>query len=235
MRPAPGGGRHDPAGEPVLRTERLGRQADGRTLVEEVSVSVHPGDVLAVVGPSGAGKSSFVRLLNRLDEPTSGTVYLDGRDYRAIDPRELRRRVGLVLQRPYLFAGTVADNLRYGPAQRGERLSDRDVERFLARVGLPGYGVREAARLSEGEAQRVSLARTLANGPDVLLLDEPTAALDEASREEVERTIRRVIEETGIPCVIVTHDRSQARRLASRALLLRGGRAERVGAAVEVL
>lgn len=223
------------AGEPILRAERLGRRADGRTLVEDVSFSLHVGDVLAVVGPSGAGKTSLVRLLNRLDEPTSGTVYLDSRDYREIPPRELRRRVGLVLQRPHLFAGTVAENLAYGPGQRGQTLSSREVEWRLGQVGLPGFGERDAARLSEGEAQRVSLARTLANGPDVLVLDEPTAALDEGSREEVERTIRGVIEGAGLTCLLVTHDRDQARRLASRALLMREGRAVRVGATEEVV
>lgn len=224
-----------PKGEPVLRAEGLGRRAGGRTLLDDVSVSVHPGDVLAVVGPSGAGKSSFVRLLNRLDEPTSGTVYLDGRDYREIPPRELRRRVGLVLQRPHLFEGSVAENIRYGPAQRGERVPEEEVEALLEQVGLPGYGERDAARLSEGEAQRVSLARTLANRPDVLVLDEPTAALDEGSRGEVERTVRRVIEARRLPCVLVTHDREQAARLANRALLLREGRVEGEGPAQEAL
>lgn len=220
---------------PVLRTERLGRRADGRTLVEDVSFSIHRGEVLAVVGPSGAGKTSLVRLLNRLDEPTSGTVYLEGRDYRDVPPRELRRRIGLVLQRPHLFAGTVTENVRYGPAQRGRLLRADEVERLVARVGLSGYGDRDAGRLSEGEAQRVSLARTLANGPQVLLLDEPTAALDEGSREEVEGTIRGIIEDEGLTCILVTHDRHQARRLASRTLLMREGRAVATGRTEEVL
>jgi len=127
-------------------------------LVEDVIFEVRTGEVLAIVGPSGSGKSSLLRLLNRLDEPTSGTVYVEGIDYRQIEPRELRRKLGLVNQRPYLFPGTVEDNLRFGPLQRGELLSQETIEQLLARVGLSGYASRNVANLSGGEAQRVSLA-----------------------------------------------------------------------------
>ena len=103
---------------PVLETEHLSRAVSGVHLVHDVSVQVRQGEVLAVVGPSGSGKSSFLRLLNRLDEPTAGTVTLGGRDYRMIPPREVRRRVGMVTQTAFLFPGTIADNLRFGPRQR---------------------------------------------------------------------------------------------------------------------
>src|ERR1700730_9474716 len=99
----------------VLIAEHLSRSVDGRKLVEDISIQVRASDVLAVVGPSGAGKSSFLRLLNRLDEPTAGTVLLDGVDYRLIPPRELRRRVGMVTQRAFLFPGTVSQNVGFGP------------------------------------------------------------------------------------------------------------------------
>jgi putative ABC transport system ATP-binding protein len=99
----------------ILRTEHLGRSVGERKLVDDISVEVAVGEVLAVVGPSGSGKSSFLRLLNRLDEPTSGTVFLDHFDYRQIPPRELRRQVGMVTQRAFLFPGTVYDNVIFGP------------------------------------------------------------------------------------------------------------------------
>src|SRR5438309_5227220 len=92
----------------ILRVENLGRSVPGKLLVDGATFEVRKGETLAFVGPSGSGKSSLLRLMNRLDEPTSGTVYLDGVDYRQIAPRELRRRVGMVLQRPFLFAGSVA-------------------------------------------------------------------------------------------------------------------------------
>jgi putative ABC transport system ATP-binding protein len=174
-------------------------------------------------------------LLNRLDEPTEGNVYLDGVDYREVAPRELRRRVGMVMQRPYLFAGTVLDNLRFGPRQRGEELRTAAAEALLAGVGLPGFGSRDVANLSGGEAQRVSFARALANEPEVLLLDEPTSALDEEAKRDVEGVIERIGHEQGVTCVLVTHDAAQAPRLAQRALVLEGGRIVRSGLVAEVL
>lgn len=219
----------------ILRADRLGRSVPGKVLVADATFDLHGGETLAIVGPSGSGKTSLLRLLNRLDEPTGGRVYLDGGDYRQIVPRELRRRVGMVMQRPYLFPGNVAANLRFGPKQRGEVLSDVRIEELLAAVGLAGYASRDVANLSGGEGQRVSFARTLANSPEVLLLDEPTSALDEDSKREVEKIIRQIRREQGIPCVLVTHDAAQAARLAQRALVLEAGRIVRAGNIEEVL
>jgi putative ABC transport system ATP-binding protein len=219
----------------VLRAEKLGRTVPGKVLVSDATFEVRKGEILAIVGPSGSGKSSLLRLLNRLDEPTEGNVYLDGVDYRQVAPRELRRRVGMVMQRPYLFAGTAVDNLRFGPRQRGEELSTAAAEALLAGVGLPGFGSRDVANLSGGEAQRVSFARALANAPEVLLLDEPTSALDEEAKRDVEAVIERIGHEQGVACVLVTHDAAQAPRLAQRALVLEGGRIVRSGLVAEVL
>src|SRR5437868_4519122 len=124
---------------PILRTEHLTREVAARRIVDDISVEVQQGDVLAIVGPSGAGKSSFLRLLNRLDEPTSGTVLLDGRDYRQIEARELRRRVGMVMQMAYLFPGTVAENIAFGPSQHGRIFSSKETAELLERVGLANY------------------------------------------------------------------------------------------------
>ena len=192
----------------ILRAENLGRSVPGKILVAGASFEVRKGETLAIVGPSGSGKSSLLRLLNRLDEPTSGTVYLDGADYRQIPPRELRRRVGMVLQRPFLFPGKVADNLQFGPKQRGQTLSPTQIAELLAGVGLSGFESRDVSNLSGGEAQRVSFARALANSPEALVLDEPTSALDEAA---------------------------QAQRLAERALVLEAGQIVRNGLVKEVL
>ncbi len=213
-----------PFSGPVLRAERLSRAVDGRRLVDDVSFSVARGELVAVFGPSGGGKTSLLRLLNRLDEPTSGTVFLEGRDYRNVPPRELRRRVGMLHQQPWLFPGTVAENLAFGPTSRSETLTDAAIVRLLERVGLPGYAERQVQRLSGGEAQRVALARTLANAPEVLLLDEPTSALDEDAQRGVEELICDIIVEQRLTCLIVTHDREQAVRVAQRVLVLRDGR-----------
>jgi ABC-type sulfate/molybdate transport systems ATPase subunit len=219
----------------VLTTEHLSRAVGDVTLVDDISVAVRAGEVLAVVGPSGAGKSSFLRLLNRLDEPTAGTVLLDGVDYHQIPPRELRRTVGMVTQRAFLFPGTLSQNVGFGPRQRGKAISVARAEELLARVGLSGYGNRDVANLSGGEAQRVSLARALANSPLVLLLDEPTSALDDEAKSQVEGLISDIIRDTGLTCVVVTHDSAQAARMATRVMTLQAGRAIRIGPVAEML
>jgi putative ABC transport system ATP-binding protein len=219
----------------VLTTEHLGRSVGGLKLVDDISVQVRAGEALAVVGPSGAGKSSFLRLLNRLDEPTAGTALLEGVDYRQILARELRRMVGMVTQRAFLFPGTVYQNVGFGPRQRGEVLSEARAEELLTRVGLSGYADRDVANLSGGEAQRVSLGRALANSPLVLLLDEPTSALDDEAKSQVEGLIGDIIRDTGLTCVVVTHDFAQASRMATRVMTLQRGRAIRIGPIAEIL
>ncbi len=218
----------------ILATERLSRMVGGLTLVNDISVELYKRELVAVVGPSGSGKSSFLRLLNRLDEPTNGTVHFEGVDYRQIPPRELRRRVGIVTQRAFLFPGSVAENIAFGPRQRGEDLAVEEIDRLLLQVGLPGFSDRNVANLSGGEAQRVSLARALANSPAVLLLDEPTSALDQEAKLGIELLIEKIMRQSQLTCVLVTHDVEQAARLADRVMILEAGRIRRVGRAEEV-
>jgi ABC-type iron transport system FetAB ATPase subunit len=219
----------------VLETDHLSRVISGKRLVDDITINIQKGEVLAVVGPSGSGKSSFLRLLNRLDEPTSGTVYLEGTDYLQIPPRELRRRVGLVTQTPYLFPGTIADNLRFGPRQQGKDLPDETIAFLLDQVGLADRANSDIVKLSGGETQRVSLARAIANSPGILLMDEPTSALDEKSKEEVEALILKVVRQNAFTCVIVSHDLAQAARIASRVMVVRAGRLEKIGPVKEVI
>src|SRR6266436_1305898 len=137
-----------PQSDIILATEHLSRVVGGVTLVHDITVDLHKRELVAVVCPSGSGKSSFLRLLNRLDEPTSGIVYFEGVDYRQIAPRELRRRVGIVTQRAFLFPGSVAENIAFGPRQRGEGLAVEEIDRLLLQVGLPGFSDRNVANLS---------------------------------------------------------------------------------------
>jgi putative ABC transport system ATP-binding protein len=213
----------------ALETKGLSRAVAGRVLVDDITVRVQQGEVVAVVGPSGAGKSSFLRLLNRLDEPTGGTVLVSGRDYREIAAPALRRRIGMVMQMAYLFPGTVAANINFGPLQHNEILSRSQIAALLKRVGLPDYEDRDVSSLSGGEAQRVSLARALANSPETLLLDEPTSALDEVSARAIEELVLSIIRERQMTCLIVTHNMLQAARMADRAMHLEAGRMVAIG------
>ena len=141
----------------------------------------------------------------------------------------------MVTQRAFLFPGSVADNLRFGPAQQGETLPRGAIEDLLGKVGLPGYADRGVANLSGGEAQRVSIARALANQPRVLLLDEPTSALDQQAKMGVEALIQEIIRQNKLTCIVVTHDMEQAVRIADRVMLMESGRVRKIGTVQEVL
>lgn len=189
-------------------------------LLDEVHAVIPARRLSAVVGPSGAGKSTLLRLLNRLTEPTTGRLLLDGRPLPEWDVLALRRRVGLVAQQPVLLCERVTEELRVG---RPDLTADQ-ARGLLARVGLPDrFLERATAGLSGGEAQRVCLARQLACEPEILLLDEPTAALDRASAASIERALRWLLGD-GRTVVMVSHDLAQTRRLADHVLLLEGGR-----------
>ena len=218
-----------------LATRSLTRVVDGDALVDAVTIEVEAGDVFVVFGPSGAGKSSLLRLLNRLDEPTGGTVLLDGTDYRTLAPRTVRRRVGLVPQQPTLTEGTVAENVTWGPRLRDAPIDRERMADLLDRLGLAGYEGRDAESLSGGEAQRVAVARTLFNDPDVVLLDEPASSLDAAAAERVEALLADVMAAYSLTAVLVTHDAERARRLGTRGVRLEGGRVVRRGAIADVV
>jgi putative ABC transport system ATP-binding protein len=204
------------AATPKLSAKGLSFTVDDAPIVRDVDLDVAAGETVTVVGPSGAGKSTLLRLLCRLDEPTEGTVYLDGTDYRTIDPTALRARVGLVPQAPALRSGTVRDNVTIGPRLRDEPVAPDRVETLLDRVDLAGYADRSVTDLSGGEAQRVAIARTLMMDPEVLLLDEPTASLDPESQAEIEALLRALLADSDRTVVLVTHDQAQVDRVADR-------------------
>ncbi|WP_435068087.1 ABC transporter ATP-binding protein [Haloplanus sp. C73] len=218
-----------------VRADELSYELGDERILDRVSLDVASGETMALVGPSGAGKSSLLRLLVRLDEPTGGTVFLDGTDYRTLAPERLRKRVGLVPQNPALRAGTVRENVTIGPRLRGETVSESRLAEVLDAVALAGYADRKTGDLSGGEAQRVAIARTVVNDPEVLLLDEPTASLDSDAEATVERLLADRLTSSERTVILVTHDERQADRLADRVARLHEGRLVDVGPSREVL
>ncbi|UJB46713.1 phosphate ABC transporter ATP-binding protein [Streptomyces sp. A1-5] len=203
---------------------------DGNALLHAICAEIPAAACTALVGPSGAGESTLLRLLNRLGEPTSGTVRFHGRPLASLDVLSLRRRVGLVGQQPVLLTETVHDELSVGRPG----LDDEQADALLRQVGLPPAMLgRTTSGLSGGEAQRVCLARALAVEPEVLLLDEPTSALDAASARAVERTVRDLVG-AGLCVVLVSHNLAQARRVADHVLVLSSGRLADAGPADQV-
>lgn len=213
----------------VMETRGLSLSRGGREVLHDISFSVDADETLVLIGPSGSGKSSLLRCLNRLEEPAPGTVFLQGKDITTLPVIELRRRVGMVFQQPQMFPGTVAENIAYGPALRGETLPRERIEALLDMVTLaPDLADRPANELSGGQAQRVAIARALANESEVLLLDEPTSALDPIATRAVEETLLGLRDRLDLTFIWVSHAVEQARRVGDRALLLIDGRVARI-------
>ncbi len=210
-----------------LEVRGLTLELDGREVLDGIDLNVRAGETLVLLGPSGAGKSMLLRTIVRLTPVTGGQVLLDGQSVEEVAPEELRRRVNLVQQGPAMLEGTVGENLRFGPELAGvpeDEVRSR-IERALADACLDeGFLERNAERLSGGERQRVAIARAHAMRPEVLLLDEPTAALDPRTTHEVEQAILRMKGAGMFTLVVVTHDLEQAKRLGDRTVLLRLGR-----------
>ena len=222
-----------PARDPIFQADHLslahpaGLGQAAAAILHDISLEVERGGALALIGPSGSGKSTLLRCLNRLAEPTGGTVRFNGRDIRSLDPRELRRRAALVMQTPVLFEGTVRENLRLRSAGADDDISDERLAASLADVGLdPAMLARDASTLSGGEKQRVTIARAILRNPEALLLDEPTSALDPPNATLVIETVSRLRESRRLSIVAVTHQPDLVQRLGGTLLYLVKGRVE---------
>lgn len=204
----------------LFRFDAVTVDLDGVRALDGVSLSLPDHGVTVVVGASGSGKSTLLRLCNRLEVPSTGHIDYRGRPLHALDPRRLRREVGMVFQRPVVFPGTVRDNLLIAAPDR----DDHALTTALVRAALdPSLLDRDASGLSGGEAQRLGLARTLLTDPRVLLLDEPTSALDAAPKRGFEHTVRELSEQ-GTPALWVSHELAQVHRMADRLVVLEQGR-----------
>jgi phosphate transport system ATP-binding protein len=213
----------------VLHAEQLTMQYARKVAFRDVTLSVPSGGIMALIGPSGCGKTSFLNCLNRLTElipktQTTGVVLLDGQDIQTLDLIHLRRRVGMLFQKPNPFPLSIYRNLEFPLQEHGVRQRDRIaqcIEENLCKVGLWDE-VKDrlkspALALSGGQQQRLCLARALALDPDVLLMDEPCSALDPISSEVVEDLIDRLRGDYTV--LVVTHNLAQARRIADRVAL----------------
>ena len=193
---------------------------EGRLRLDDACGSVPGGGVTVLIGPSGSGKSTLLRCCNRLEVPTSGRVLFGGEDVAALDPLQLRRKVGMVFQRPTPFPGTVRENLQVAEPL----ITDGAAASALGQVGLDASFLdRVATELSGGEAQRVCLSRTLVTNPDVVLMDEVTSSVDPAQRFGLEE-LARSLAASGVGVLWVTHDLTQMRRVADNVLVVIEGR-----------
>lgn len=200
------------------------------------TLKINASEVMALLGPNGAGKTTLLRVMGLLQTPSAGSVQFDGVPARPVNALAIRRRIAAVFQEPLLLNGTVYQNAALGLKLRGLRNAEiaNRIGPWLDRFGIAHLATRSARTLSGGEAQRTSLARALALEPDLLLLDEPFAALDPASRENLLCDFHRIVREQGVTTVFVTHDRGEAFALADRVGILTDGRMLQLGAREEV-
>jgi putative ABC transport system ATP-binding protein len=206
----------------------------GEPILKGISAKILEGELITIIGPSGSGKSTFLSLINRMTDPDMGGLSFKGTPYVEMDVLTLRRRIGMVFQQPTMLAGTVRDNLLVGPSLFREKLSEQEIDGLLEQVALPkALKDQDARSLSGGQKQRVSLARTLANRPDVLLLDEVTASLDPHSAEEIEELIH-TLHQRGKTILWVTHNLKQAKRVGQYTWVIANGEIVEQGHTIEV-
>jgi ABC-type methionine transport system ATPase subunit len=222
-----------------LEVRSLSKKIGSAEILNGIDLTVERGEILGLIGPTGSGKTTLLRLVNLLDEPSTGSILFDGKEVSGRPEREklsARRRMAMVFQKPVMFKARVAENVSFGLKMRGrddaERMRDR-VKEALAAVGLSGYESRDANTLSGGETQRIALARTIILQPELLLLDEPTANLDPRSAASIDSLLQSLAgSRTAV--ILATHNMQQCRKLADRVAVLQAGRLVAVGKSDEI-
>lgn len=222
----------------LIKIRNLSQSHDGRDILKDINLEINRAETFALIGPTGAGKTTLIRILDLLEVSTSGNIFFDGVDitYNRHERLKARRRISLVQQKPVVFNMSVYDNIACGLKWRHEKASiiAQKVRNVLELVGMSEYGNRNARTLSGGETQRVAIARALVTGPEVLLLDEPTANLDPVSTSKVEEVLGRIISEQKIAVIMATHDMPQGQRLAGTIGVLLNGQIVQIGNPNEV-
>lgn len=211
---------------PAVRFERVSKRYPGGVdAVKAVDLEIAAGSFVALVGASGSGKSTLLKIINRLIEPSAGTIRIGAETVGSLPPHVLRRRIGYVFQNIGLFPHmTVAENVAIGLRLRGEREHGARVASLLALVELdPGMAPRYPDALSGGQRQRVGVARALATEPGLMLMDEPFGALDPVTRDQLGTAIRTLHDRIGLTTIMVTHDMAEALLIADRVLVMAAG------------
>ena len=218
----------------MIELQHLTKRYGNQVAVRDLSLTVDEGELLVLLGGSGSGKTTTLKMINRLIEPSAGSVLVDGRDVAGLAPHDLRRRIGYAFQQVGLFPHmTVAENIGITPALLGwtEDKLRRRVDELLALVELDPDETRDRRpdQLSGGQQQRVGVARALAARPRLMLLDEPFGALDPLTRHRLQESFVRIRRELGLTAVFVTHDMVEALVLGDRIAVLQAGRLVQVG------
>lgn len=213
----------------LIQVQDLKKSFGTQVVLDGITTEIDQGEVVAIIGPSGCGKSTFLRSLNLLEEPTSGTILFEGTDItdKSVDINKMRQKIGMVFQQFNLFPNyTIQDNITLAPVKLGlmtQQEAENKAKELLERVGLPERANDYPSQLSGGQKQRIAIARALAMNPDVMLFDEPTSALDPEMVGEVLELMRELARD-GMTMVVVTHEMGFAREVANRVLFIDEGK-----------
>lgn len=222
-----------------VAVSRPGESGALQSVLQETSLKVEAGEVLAIVGPSGGGKSTLLRLFNRLLEPETGEILFKGENIKSFSPPELRARIPLVVQKPFLFPGTVRDNLQVPARLRRTEVPDLETPDLTELLELchvdRDWLDRDARKLSVGQQQRVCLVRAMIGPCQALLLDEPTSALDRPTADQMALTFRRLARERNLAIIFVSHDLRLTERCADHVAFLANGAVVEEGTAGQLL
>ena len=212
----------------LIQVQDLKKSFGTQVVLDGITTEIDQGEVVAIIGPSGCGKSTFLRSLNLLEEPTSGTILFEGTDItdKSVDINKMRQKIGMVFQQFNLFPNyTIQNNITLAPVKLGlmtQQEAEKKAKELLERVGLPERANDYPSQLSGGQKQRIAIARALAMNPDVMLFDEPTSALDPEMVGEV-LEIMKELAESGMTMVVVTHEMGFAREVATRVVFINEG------------
>lgn len=221
----------------IVELENISKSYEDLHVLENINLKIKKGTSTGLIGPTGSGKTVLLRLIDLLEKPSSGTVYFEGLDANESSKRrlEIRRRIGMVFQKPLAFKSTVYENVAYGLKIRGDTKNlDERVKEILDIIDLKGYDNRNALKLSGGETQRLALARAMITSPKLLLLDEPTANLDPISTTKMEELIAKINHESEATIIMTTHDLSQGQKLTDRMVILNNGKISQIGTPREI-
>ena len=213
----------------LIQVQDLKKSFGTQVVLDGITTEIDQGEVVAIIGPSGCGKSTFLRSLNLLEEPTSGTILFEGTDItdKSVDINKMRQKIGMVFQQFNLFPNyTIQNNITLAPVKLGlmtQQEAEKNAKELLERVGLPERANDYPSQLSGGQKQRIAIARALAMNPDVMLFDEPTSALDPEMVGEVLELMRELARD-GMTMVVVTHEMGFAREVANRVLFIDEGK-----------
>ncbi|MEC0304048.1 ABC transporter ATP-binding protein [Terribacillus saccharophilus] len=208
----------------AITLEDVVYETEENKIIHGITGMFTKGKITAIIGPSGAGKTTLFRLCNGLLSPSDGNILIDGEDILTFDPVNLRRRVGIVLQQATMLEGSVRDNVALPLQLAGKELKQDEAERIIQEVGLEAEILdRNSRDLSGGQKQKVSIARTLLNEPEILLLDEITSSLDRVSKQDIENLMKRINSEYGTTIIWITHNLEQAKTVADEVWVMMDG------------